>query len=149
MDIFCLNLMEIIRFTTKDKKLAKIAFAIREKVFVIEQKVNPDLEYDEFEDNAQHYLVYLEKKPVATARRRKTEKGIKLERFSVLKDYRNKGIGTELLKFVLKDVIPLSKYIYIHSQINALNFYLRNGFKVIGKMFIEADIEHYFMRYEG
>ncbi|MBE9481624.1 MAG: GNAT family N-acetyltransferase, partial [Bacteroidetes bacterium] len=95
MDIFCLNLMEIIRFTTKDKKLAKIAFAIREKVFVIEQKVNPDLEYDEFEDNAQHYLVYLEKKPVATARRRKTEKGIKLERFAILKDYRNKGMGTE------------------------------------------------------
>ncbi len=141
--------MEIIRFTTKDKKSAKIAFAIRKKVFVIEQKVDPDLEYDEFEDNAQHYLVYLDKNPVATARRRETEKGIKLERFAVLKDFRNKGIGTELLKFVLKDVIPLSKYIYIHSQINALNFYLRNGFKIKGSKFIEADIEHYFMRYKG
>jgi len=141
-------MIKVLSFTTKDKKLAKLAFQIRQEVFVIGQNVDPELEYDEFEDISQHYLVFENDTPVATARWRKTEKGIKLERFSLLKKYRNKGIGTILLKKVMQDILPLNKNIYLHSQVLAVNLYLREGFKISGEKFMEAGIEHYFMSWE-
>jgi len=141
-------MIKVLSFTTKDKKLAKLVFQIRQEVFVVGQNVDPELEYDEFEDISQHYLVFENDTPVATARWRKTEKGIKLERFSLLKKYRNKGIGTILLKKVMQDILPLNKNIYLHSQVLAVNLYLREGFKISGEKFMEAGIEHYFMSWE-
>ena len=141
-------MIKVLSFTTKDKKLAKLVFQIRQEVFVVGQNVDPELEYDEFEDISQHYLVFENDTPVATARWRKTEKGIKLERFSLLKKYRNKGIGTILLKKVMQDILPLKKNIYLHSQVSAVNLYLREGFKVSDEKFMEAGIEHYFMSWE-
>ena len=135
-------MIEIKKFFTDNEKLANIAFSIRSKVFVKEQHVNPKLEHDKFESTSHHYLLYYNKKPIATARWRKTNKGIKLERFAVLIEFRNKGIGTILLKNILKDVLPLSKTIYLHSQIKSVSFYERQGFKKTGDIFMEANIKH-------
>lgn len=140
-------MIKIKKFTTKDKKFAEQAFQIRQEVFVDGQNVDPEIEYDEFEDTAQHYLVFKNDIPVATARWRETEKGIKLERFALLEKYRNCGIGTKLLKNVMQDIIPLNKAIYLHAQLKAVNLYMREGFKISGEKFMEADIEHYFMNY--
>jgi predicted GNAT family N-acyltransferase len=132
------------RFTFGDKDLAEKAFAIRKAVFVEEQGVDASLEYDH-EEEARHYLLFLGEKPVATARWRETEKGIKLERFAVLPSFRNRGIGEVILKEVLKDVTSSGKMIYLHSQIKAVTFYGRNGFEKEGQMFTEAGIGHFLM----
>ena len=137
---------EIKRFSAGDKEMAGKAFAIRTKVFVEEQGVDAALEYAS-EETAHHYLLLLAGKPIATARWRETEKGIKLERFAVLREFRNRGIGEIILKEVLKDVTSLGKKIYLHSQAKAVPFYERNGFEKAGEMFTEAGIEHYFMDY--
>jgi predicted GNAT family N-acyltransferase len=139
-------MVEIVSFRTKDRPdLAEKANSIRQKVFVEEQKVDPELEYDQFEDVALHYLLYAEKEPVATARWRETEKGIKLERFATIRSFRNQGLGAILLQDIMEDVIPLGKKIYLHSQILAIPFYERHGFEKIGEQFTEAEIEHYEM----
>jgi predicted GNAT family N-acyltransferase len=132
------------RFTFGDKEMADSAFAIRKRVFVEEQGVDASLEYDH-EEEAHHYLLFLGEKPIATARWRETEKGIKLERFAVLPSFRNRGIGDVMLKEVLKDVKNFGKLIYLHSQLKAVPFYERNGFEKIGEKFTEAKIEHYLM----
>ena len=134
------------KFSSGDTVLAEMAFAIRTKVFVEEQGVDAALEYDH-EDEAHHYLLILADKAIATARWRETDKGIKLERFAVLPGFRNRGIGEIILREVLKDVIPLKKMIYLHSQINATSFYERNGFTKFGEQFAEAGIEHFVMHY--
>lgn len=134
------------RFTFGDKGLADQAFAIRRKVFVEELGVEATLEYDH-EEEAHHYLLFLGKNPIATARWRDTEKGIKLERFAVLPGFRNRGIGEIILKEVLKDVTHKGKMIYLHSQIMAIPFYERNGFVKFGDQFTEAGIEHFLMKY--
>jgi predicted GNAT family N-acyltransferase len=139
-------MIEIKRFTIEDNNLAEQAFSIRRKVFVNEQSVDPNLEYDK-EDQSQHYLLLLAGKPIATARWRETGKGIKLERFAVLPEFRNRGFGEIILDEVLKDVKPLGKTIYLHSQVRAVPFYERNGFYKEGEMFTEAGIEHYYMEY--
>jgi predicted GNAT family N-acyltransferase len=139
-------MFEIKRFSFQDPELAEKAFAIRREVFVAEQGVDPALEYDK-EEEAHHYLLLLAGKPIATARWRETERGIKLERFAVLPGFRNRGIGEIILGEVLKDVLPLEKPVYLHSQARAVPFYQRNGFFTVGDMFTEAGIDHYLMEY--
>lgn len=46
-----------ISFSFSDKEHMDAAFAIRQKVFVAEQEVDPAEEYDEFEQSSIHYLV--------------------------------------------------------------------------------------------
>jgi len=143
------EMIEIKKFTYNDQNLFKIALGIREEVFVIGQKIDPTLEYDGKDELSVHYLLSENGRYVGTARRRETEKGIKLERFSIMQEYRNRGLGNLLLKAVLKDVMPLNKMIYLHSQKNAASLYLRNGFKTKGENFFEAGIEHIYMEYQG
>ena len=133
------------RFEGIDSEYFQVALEIRTIVFVIGQNVPVELEQDEFDVCATHYLLFVDEKPVATARWRETGKGIKLERFAVLEGYRNKGLGEAILKEVMNDVLPLNKHIYLHAQEAAVNFYLRHGFKIASKRFVEAGIGHFLM----
>ena len=133
------------RFSFSDTDLAEQAFAIRKAVFVEEQGVDASLEYDH-EEEARHYLLFLGDKPIATARWRETDKGIKLERFAVLPSFRNRGIGEIILKEVLKDVSSSERTIYLHAQVKAISFYERSGFAKEGSMFTEAGIDHFVMK---
>jgi len=137
-------MIEIKTFTLKDSALYNLALDIRHKVFVWEQKVPFELEVDH-EDVSTFYLLFQHETPVATGRWRETGKGIKLERFAVLPEYRNKILGTVLLKKVLEDLKDSGKNIYLHSQLRAVSFYERQGFKKIGEMFEEAGIKHFEM----
>ncbi len=139
-------MIEIVSFNTNDRPdLAVEANGIRQQVFVEEQKVDPSLEYDEFESVAVHYILYVEGEVVATARWRETDNGIKLERFATLQAHRNKGLGAILLRDIMDDILPLEKKIYLHSQLKAIPFYERHGFVKVGGQFTEAEIEHFEM----
>ncbi|MBO0933655.1 GNAT family N-acetyltransferase [Fibrella aquatilis] len=122
------------------------AFAIRRAVFVHEQCVSPEDEYDEFEGSSTHFLVRLEGKPVGTARWRRTSKGIKLERFAVLAEARGNGVGKVLVQAVLTDVFnqqpePIES-IYLHAQLSAMPLYAHFGFLPVGPQFDECGIMH-------
>jgi len=131
----------IINFKYSDAELFSQALKIRTKVFVEEQNVPEELEYDGFDDFSNHYLLYYNDYPIAAARVRKTDYGLKLERFAVLKKYRSKGIGKILLEYIIKETDENS-LLYLHSQVTAMDFYSRNGFVVYGDAFYEADIKH-------
>ncbi len=135
----------IISFSYTNQDLFKQAFAVRQAVFVVEQGVPAALEYDEHEPEATHYLLYEDETPIGAARWRKTDHGIKLERFAVLPEYRNKGLGEALVKKVLGDVIPLGQPVYLHSQLKACTLYERHGFIISGGKFYEAGMAHYKM----
>ena len=114
---------------------------IREEVFVMEQQVPPEIEYDEFEESSTHILASLNGLPVGTARWRKTQHGQKLERFAVLKSARGMGVGEALVQFVL-DQIEDYEPAYLNSQVSAIAFYTRLGFEETGGIFYEAGIPH-------
>ena len=130
----------------KSEKDLKFAFAIRKKVFVEEQNVPESLEIEN-EDESFHVLALSGNMPVGTGRWRKTSEGYKLERFAVLKEFRTKGIGRDIVKFVL-DQIPSEDMIYLHAQESVIKFYKDLGFTIIGSTFIEADIVHAKMVYK-
>ncbi len=124
-------------------------FQIREEVFVIEQEVDPAEEYDEFENTSTHFLAMLNGYFAGTARWRFTDKGVKLERFAVIKSMRGKGVGQALVKAVLDDIAdhPKSKgkKCYMHAQLDAVPLYAKFGFEQVGEMFEECGILHYKM----
>jgi predicted GNAT family N-acyltransferase len=123
------------------------AFAIRQKVFVEEQRVPRQEEYDEYEGIARHYLATADGTPCGAARWRKTDKGVKLERFAVLPAFRNQHVGSHILRRVIADVKAAypNETMYLHAQLPAMNFYARHGFEKVGELFSECDIDHYKM----
>lgn len=129
----------------KTKKEYEDILEIRKKVFVEEQNVPFNIEI-EHEEDSKHVICFIDQLAVGTGRWRKTKNGIKLERFAVLTDYRNKGIGKKIVNFILSE-ISSNNTIYLHAQEAVVNFYKKLGFKVSGKKFYEADILHSKMIY--
>ena len=125
-----------------------LAQQIRTAVFVQEQGVNVLDEYDAFEEVSQHYLVTVDSKAVATTRWRFTPNGIKLERFAVLPTYRGEGIGKYLVEQVIEEVQKHAKPIYLHAQIQVVDFYQKLGFEKEGALFEEAGIQHFKMLFK-
>jgi len=139
----------MISFNAENKAYFDLSRQIRYKVFVIEQQVPEELEYDEFEAESQHYLLLIENEAVATCRWRHTTKGIKLERFAVLAGYRGQGLGEQMVRHLLNEVLKENKPVYLHAQVQVTPFYSKLGFKAYGEIFEEAGIKHYLMIFEG
>ncbi|MDF2159035.1 GNAT family N-acetyltransferase [Algoriphagus sp. CAU 1675] len=140
--------LQVEKITSKEE--LDFAFAIREKVFVFEQEVDPAAEYDKFEDSSSHFLAKLDGKPVGTARWRYTSNGVKLERFAVLQEARGKGVGQGLVRAVLNDIASQEetkeKIKYLHAQLLAVPLYAKFGFEKVGDIFEECNILHYKMQ---
>ena len=66
---------------------------IRKKVFIDEQKISEKIEIDSNEKSSKYIIALINSIAVGTARWRDDGSKVKLERFAVLKEYRNKGIG--------------------------------------------------------
>ncbi len=122
--------------------------AIRQNVFIEEQGVDSSKEQDKFEEEAVHYLLRYNNNNVGAARRRATDNGIKLERFAILREYRGRGMGKKLVEEVLKDVEDSKEQIYLHAQIQVVDFYANSNFVKEGELFKESGISHYKMTFK-
>lgn len=127
---------------------ASTLIAIRTEVFVNEQNVPEELEIDGMDGDSYHFLASLaDGTPVGTARLMRSGQ---IGRMAVLAPYRSAGIGQQLLKCAIAKARDLDlEEIFLHAQIQALDFYLRNGFEAFGPEFDDAGINHRAMRYIG
>lgn len=113
---------------------------IRQRVFIEEQKVPVELEWDEFDDSSTHFIAIIDNKPIAAARLKPNGQ---LGRMAVLSPYRHHGIGSALLQFVMQLAKNQNlKELYCHAQTSALDFYQRHGFNAHGDEFDDAGIPH-------
>jgi len=115
--------------------------AIRREVFIQEQKVPEELEWDEFDVVAEHILVLnKENRAIATGR---IKADGHIGRMAVLKTYRQKGIGSEILLalLVIAKNNNLSR-VYLHAQVSAITFYEKQGFICSSDEFLDAGIPH-------
>lgn len=120
------------------------AFTIRETVFIIEQSVPREIELDEYDQTATHFIAYDQGKPIATARIRPyKENTAKVERVAVLKELRGTGIGKQLMVFIEQESAKMGfSTLRLNSQKHAEEFYSKLGYITISEPFYEADIEH-------
>ena len=137
-------MIEIKKVFFSEKQEIEKCFNIRKEVFVKEQKCDPKDEYEN-EEESTHFLLLDNNEPVATSRYRKTQFGIKMERFAVLGSKRKKGYGLKILNFMIKDLSENKDVKYLHAQVQVVGFYEKVGFKKIGEKFDEVGIMHYKM----
>ena len=120
--------------------------AVRTPVFIEEQLVAPDFEWDEVDKTAVHLLASLDKQPIACLRIIDYHK---IGRMAVLKDWRNKGVGAALLQEAVKICKAHgSKSVYLSAQTHAIGFYQRCGFKVTSEVYQDLHIPHVDMQLE-
>ncbi|TRZ37034.1 GNAT family N-acetyltransferase [Niallia circulans] len=139
--------MEAKKITSMDE--LEQALHIRRKVFVEEQGVPLEDEYDEFDKldgNCDHILVYYKGEPVGTGRVRSVEGLGKLERICILQDYRKFGLG----KVIIAKLEELAadrkdKKVKLHGQTQAEGFYHKLGYETSSDVFMEDGIPHVLM----
>ncbi|MCQ2029962.1 GNAT family N-acetyltransferase [Stutzerimonas zhaodongensis] len=113
---------------------------IRETVFVAEQSVPPELEWDADDTDAVHFLALESGYPVGTARLLSDGH---IGRVSVLRDWRGMNVGDALMKAAIEEAERrgLDEQ-RLTAQVHATPFYERLGFEVISDEFLEAGLPH-------
>lgn len=114
---------------------------IREAVFIHEQGVPAELEWDEFDVNCIHVLASdSAANPIGTARLLPDGS---IGRMAVLREYRGKRVGTALMHLLLREAESRQmQQITLNAQAYAIEFYKKFGFQVMGKAFLDAGISH-------
>ena len=120
---------------------------IREAVFINEQQVPPELEWDSDDTDAVHFLAFEGDFPIGTARLLGDGH---IGRVSVLKDWRGLKVGESLMKAVFEEAEKrgLTQQM-LSAQVHATAFYQQLGFKIVSEEFLEAGIPHVDMVREG
>lgn len=121
----------------------KDALYVRHLVFVQEQKVPENIEIDEFEQDAIHFIGYYKQQPIAAGRLRFIDHYGKLERLCVLKNFRGNDYGKQMLKEMEKETLSNHfNHTLLNAQSSAIPFYEKVGYQVASKPFTEAGIIH-------
>jgi predicted GNAT family N-acyltransferase len=114
--------------------------AVRTPVFIEEQNVAPDFEWDELDASAVHLLAVLNNQPIACLRIIDYHK---IGRMAVLKEWRGMGLGAViLLEAVDMCKAHGSKRVYLSAQTHAIGFYAKTGFKVTSDEYCDVHIPH-------
>lgn len=134
----------IVAHKVQSKKHYEDALSVRRTVFIEEQAVPPDLEVDEFEDSAFHFVAYDELRPIGAGRFRLLPDAIaKVERICVLPDYRGKHIGNSLMDEIEKEAkLQGCRQLKLNSQTSAIPFYEKRHYTISSPEFMDAGIPH-------
>ncbi|HNV27159.1 MAG TPA: GNAT family N-acetyltransferase [Nitrospira sp.] len=114
---------------------------VRETVFIHEQAVPEELEWDGLDPQCAHVLAWNgQGDAIGTAR---MQPNGTIGRMAVLKDWRGRGAGRALLEALLDCAVrqELTR-VTLSAQTHAIGFYERAGFHVVGELFIDAGIPH-------
>jgi predicted GNAT family N-acyltransferase len=131
-------------------ELGKDAAEIRTQVFVKEQGIPAELEWDDTDKVCIHVLVYCEDgsafKAVGTGRLIAPEKAngpAKIGRMAVLKDYRRQGIGDDVMQALIEHAFDAGyESIELSAQAYVQGFYANHGFEAEGEPYEEVGIAH-------
>ncbi|MGB9040635.1 MAG: GNAT family N-acetyltransferase [Acinetobacter calcoaceticus] len=128
------------------EQLEKDAKLIREQVFIQEQGIAPEDEWDDLDATVLHFIVYDREQPIATARLLLQHS---VGRVAVLMPYRKQGIGKILMQHIIdyarQQNLP---YLKLSAQTYVTAFYEALGFVVQGEEYLDCGIPHIDMTLE-
>ncbi|MEJ5205845.1 GNAT family N-acetyltransferase [Acinetobacter junii] len=121
-------------------KLEQDAKFIRKQVFIIEQNIPEEEEWDDQDMISDHFVVYDQDQPIATARLLQNNS---VGRVAVLKAYRGQGIGSMIMLEIIRQAHQQDrKFLHLSSQVHAISFYEKLGFSIQGDAYDECGIPH-------
>ena len=117
---------------------------VRFKVFVEGQNVPVEEELDGKDAESSHYLLLVDDQPAGVARVRCVDYYFKIERVGILDEYQGKGLGRDIMRFILSDLKALEtlNQVKLSSQTHAIPFYEKLGFSVCSDEYMDAGIRH-------
>ena len=122
---------------------------IREEVFIVEQSVPVDMERDEHDTKALHFMALVDGQSVGTARVVMKDNGTsaKIGRVAVRRTSRGFGLGKLLIATIeaSSDLRHVHQFV-LDAQTHALQFYTGLGYEAFGEEFMDAGIPHRHMR---
>lgn len=142
----------------EDSADREACFAVRKEVFVVEQGVAEDIEYDAYDAVAVHVLaVRADGVPLGTGRLLHGEAAAaktggdasvgSLGRLAVSREARGLGVGAALVRAIEEAARARGlTAVFLHAQTQALGFYERLGYEAYGPRFPDAGIPHRAMR---
>lgn len=121
-------------------KLEQDAKFIRKQVFIIEQNIPEEEEWDDQDMISDHFVVYDQDQPIATVRLLQNNS---VGRVAVLKAYRGQGIGRMIMLEIIRQAHQQDrKFLQLSSQVHAISFYEKLGFSIQGDAYDECGIPH-------
>lgn len=150
LDFFKQQRNNKIKIKKIDETLFEDYLEVRKKVFVDEQGIDPQEEYDVYDvlDNPTvHHIAAIQYgSVVGTMRLYCYDKKMKLGRLAVLVSHRNQKIASRLIRYaVIQAENNGYNSIELNAQHQAIALYLKHGFEIVGSPFEEAGIQHYKM----
>ena len=124
-------------------ELQAAAFYLRYQVFVLEQNILAELEFDQLDTVDRQYLVFFDEQiPIATVRYQKLDEStLNPDRLCVHPDYRNRGLGAKLLNRIeLQAFREGCQYSVLSAELSAQVFYENRGYYVVSDIFEEDGI---------
>lgn len=114
---------------------------VRTKVFINEQLVPPDLEWDGYDNDCWHVIARNDAGQCIGTGRLLYDGHI--GRMAVLPEYRKQGVGSALLQHLQQIAIKQGiDTVFLDAQIGALDFYRKHGYSITSKEFMDAGIPH-------
>lgn len=118
---------------------------LRDTVFVKEQQVSAEEEWDDLDAVCEHVLAIADDGTPIGCGRLTPER--KIGRMAVLEPWRGHGVGAAMLRMLIERARTRGwNSISLHAQVTAIDFYRQHGFEGFGDRFMEAGIEHQAMR---
>jgi len=144
-------IIETKKISGVDSKDYRDALEIRKQAFVVELNIPLEIEVDQYEASAIHFITIVDGRSAATGRMRVKDQYIKFERIATHKDYRGKGIGKHLMQTMLDHAQKNYPHLlpYMHSQLEAVPFYEKLNWKSRGEIFYDVGIAHKIMVFES
>jgi predicted GNAT family N-acyltransferase/diadenosine tetraphosphate (Ap4A) HIT family hydrolase len=123
---------------------------VRQAVFVAEQGVAAEEEWDELDAVCRHLLIANAQGPLATGRLLSLgDSRARIGRMAVMRPHRKHGLGRIALEALVEEARRLEfKEIILHAQTHAIDFYRQCGFEARGPEFDECGMPHQEMRLE-
>ena len=119
--------------------------AVREAVFIIEQGVPAEMEWDEFDESCRHALVLSLNGDAVGCGRIFTNGHI--GRIAVMPQWRKQKVGTAIMEALLNEARSRGyKQVDVDAQVQAVPFYRHFGFSEQGKEFMDAGLPHIKMK---
>ncbi len=113
---------------------------IRDAVFIQEQQIAPEDEWDAEDAVSLQFAVHDQHRPIATARLLQNNS---IGRVAVLKSHRGLGIGKLLMQAIIQQAKSEQReFLKLSSQVHAIQFYASLGFQVQGEEYLDCGIPH-------
>jgi predicted GNAT family N-acyltransferase len=119
--------------------------SVRRQVFVEEQGIPENLEWDGQDADCRHVLALAEPAEVIATGRLQPDG--RIGRMAVLCEWRGRGVGSALLERLQRCALESGlRRVYVHARLEVAGFYNLAGFRAVGEPFATAAIPHIEMR---